>query len=197
MSECTTRKELRHTLRNRRKNLTENEQTSAAQKLLSIVQENHLINDSDRIAVYLANDGEINPKPLIQWLWQLGVHCYLPVLNPHKKGELLFLSYQPDTPMVKNRFNIDEPDIHQAESYAAGDLDVVFMPLTGFTERGERMGMGGGFYDRTFAFVREGAAKPALIGLAHECQKVPSTYASEWDVPMQAVITDKACYRKC
>ena len=65
------------------------------------------------------------------------------------------------------------------------DMKLVFMPLVGFDILGGRLGMGGGYYDKTFA-TRESL----LVGLAHDCQKVDSLPIESWDVPLDAIATD-------
>ena len=70
------------------------------------------------------------------------------------------------------------------------------MPLVGFDPEGGRLGMGGGFYDRSLAYRNRHAycRKPALLGLAHECQKVDRLALASWDVPLEATVTDRAWY---
>lgn len=188
------RTQLRQTLRSRRQSLTQKEQQAAAHAMLEVVIREQLISNHQQVALYLANDGEIDPEPLIQWLWRQGVSCYLPVLHPEKERELLFVAYHERTPLLPNRFGINEPVVQESDTIAPEALDLVFMPLTGFTEDGERLGMGGGFYDKTFSFAQS-KAKPRLIGLAHECQKVTDTYSLEWDIPMLGIVTDQRFYR--
>ncbi len=193
MADLEIRKQLRLKLRQKRRSLSAEQQTLAAEKLLKNIQHSDITKHHQHIALYLSNDGEINPEPVIDWLWQQGKLCYLPVLNDSGNHQLDFVAYQSVTTMVKNRFGINEPENKPAQRITPHQLDLVFMPLTGFDEQGQRMGMGGGYYDRTFAFVEKDKT-PVLIGLAHECQKVVSVYTSDWDVPMQGVVTDQHCY---
>ena len=188
------RKQLRELLRARRRELSSEEQKKASGALLNIICREHIVSDCQHVALYLANDGEINPETLVHWLWKEGVQCYLPVLDSKKKGELLFLSYNSETPLFKNKYGIKEPLGANVKAISPKALDLVFMPLTGFTKDGQRMGMGGGFYDKTFAFT-ETESQPRLIGLAHECQKIDNTYASVWDIPMQGIVTDQQYYK--
>ncbi|WP_159287438.1 5-formyltetrahydrofolate cyclo-ligase, partial [Klebsiella pneumoniae] len=104
-----------------------------------------------RIALYLANDGELNTQPLIEWLWQQGKQVYLPVLHPFAKGHLLFLHYHTHTPMDKNRYGIAEPKLDQRLICPVRELDIIGTPLVAFDQSGQRLGMGGGYYDRTLA----------------------------------------------
>jgi 5-formyltetrahydrofolate cyclo-ligase len=95
---------------------------------------------------------------------------------------LWFLELNDNTRLVSNRFGIPEPEIRSNASRPAWALDLILMPLVGFTERGDRLGMGGGFYDRTFEFLHHAAChKPKLIGLAHECQRVATMPTASWE----------------
>lgn len=187
------RVQLRKQLRADRNKLSSEQQQVAAEQLAKVVCSQPLFQQSQHIALYLASDGEISPEWVVQQAWDRGKQCYLPVLDPVDKQRMHFQSYQPDTPMVENRFGIREPAFDLSLAIAPEALDLVLMPLTGFDEQGNRLGMGGGFYDRTFAFVK-GANKPQLIGLAHECQKRDQIPVEDWDIPVLGVATDKQFY---
>ena len=186
-----SRSELRNELRRRRQALSIEQQLMAGESLCKVLQSQLALLSGQNVAVYLSNDGEINPEAWQQHLWQTGVNCYLPVVGSDR--QLSFALYSPDTPLKDNRFGIPEPEVAGAKTLLAKDLDVVFVPLTGFDLQGQRLGMGGGFYDHTFAFLRT-VNNPILIGLAHECQKVDSIPTETWDIPMAGIATDAAFY---
>ena len=94
-------------------------------------------------------DGEISTDKLIKTLWAQDKHVYLPVLHPFNPNHLLFLRYLPDTPMLKNKFGIWEPKLNVQNVLPLDELDILFTPLVAFDKQGNRLGMGGGFYDRT------------------------------------------------
>lgn len=144
------------------------------------------------IALYLPNDGEIDPRAFIAAAHQRNLTIYLPVLHPVLGNQLWFYRLDSRTRLRPNRFGIPEPARRNAPRRAPWALDAVLMPLVGFDRQGGRLGMGGGFYDRTFAF-KHGAAHrpPALIGLAHDIQQVELLPVASWDVPMDAVITPR------
>ncbi|USE38158.1 5-formyltetrahydrofolate cyclo-ligase [Endozoicomonas sp. SCSIO W0465] len=192
-SSACNRSDLRTALRKRRRALSADQQVSAGERLCNILSRRPELTDSQHIAVYIANDGEINPEALRDFLWNSGKQCYLPVVAQGGSIDLLFIEYLPDTPLVLNRFGIPEPSLQEASPISLEKLDIVFVPLTGFDETGRRLGMGGGFYDRTFAFTRT-ADKPILIGLAHECQKVASIPVEHWDIAMSGIATDSRYY---
>lgn len=189
----TQRSTLRKTLRARRRSLTPRQQTQAAEQLLQQLKRQPLFLRSQRIAFYLPNDGEIDPRPLIREAWRRGKQCYLPVLAPGKeKNRLWFVRHTPTTPLIKNRFGIPEPRALFRQRVLTRQLDVVFLPLVGFDRQGGRMGMGGGFYDRSFAFKHTTTThKPYLVGLAHHCQQVEQLQLAHWDIPLCAVATDR------
>ncbi len=192
---------LRREMRQRRRALSIIEQKNAAEDLKSRVLSLPEFMRAKRIALYLPNDGEIDPSLLIEQARKMGKICYLPVLQPLVENRLWFVRYDRQTPMTHNRFGIPEPKLKgfadkKRNRCRPEDLDLVLFPLVAFDEQGGRMGMGGGFYDRTFAFTRHRLfAKPSLIGLAHECQKVEGLPVADWDIPLQGVISDKGIYR--
>ena len=188
------RASLRKQLRARRNSLTKAEQNLAATQLAQLVTQQNFFHQSKTIALYLASDGEISPEIITDKIWQSEKECFLPVLDKTDFSQMHFQRYTPETPMASNRFGIPEPEYNPDERVAAKKLDLVLMPLTGFDEQGNRLGMGGGFYDRTFSFVKAGK-KPLLIGLAHECQKVAQIPVEGWDVPMLGVTTDVGFYQ--
>ncbi|WP_245598257.1 5-formyltetrahydrofolate cyclo-ligase [Halomonas halodenitrificans] len=189
-----SRRELRRELRRRRRALTPEQRRLANQRLCRQLRRLPEVQRARRVALYLPNDGEIAPTPLIDWFRQRGARIYLPVLRPLSDNRLWFVHYHAHTPMVRNRFGIAEPatrhGAHRARRLAPWALDLILLPLVGFDDAGQRMGMGGGFYDRTLAFTRRPGPRPRLIGLAHDCQRVDSLPTASWDVPLDAIVSD-------
>ncbi len=188
-----SRQTLRQQLRQQRAKLTLSDQTTACQKITAHVIQNSLFQQSQHIAAYIAINHEINPQAIIKRIWQARKHCYLPVLQEKK---IIFSAFHKDTLLKKNRFHIPEPPLIPESTIEPWNLDLVFVPLLGFTSQGARLGMGGGFYDQTFSFLLKSPrpTKPCLIGLAYEWQKVESFAVSTWDVPLNAVVTEKKIY---
>ena len=185
-----SRQALRQQLRQRRRSLSPSQQTVAAKAMCQRLVRTPLFRRSRRIAVYVANDGEIDPNKVIEAIWASGKQCFLPRLDLRKARPLKFYPYQSGTRLIRNRLGIPEPCNGRATP--PQHLDLVLMPLVGFDCNGGRLGMGGGFYDRTFAFKqRQAWRKPFLVGLAHECQQVERLELSSWDIPMSMIVTDR------
>ena len=185
---------LRQLIRSRRQALTLEQQTNAAELLNAQLQGHPKIKSSTKIAVYLANDAELNPELFIQWCWQQDKEVYLPVLHPFTKGHLLFLRYTSEAKMITNKYGIKEPVLDVTNICPLDELDVLCTPLVAFDESGGRLGMGGGFYDRTLSYwqkrhASDHNAKPYPIGLAHDCQKVEEVPTEHWDIPIPEIIT--------
>lgn len=185
-SHLDLRQTLRRQLRQTRRSLSKDEQLNASVALLSNFREQlHAlkIDSTQRIALYLSNDGEISPHLLCEFFWQQNIETYLPVVQDKL---LTFARYSAETIWQENIFGIKEPIT--TEYLSGNELDIVLLPLVGFDSKGGRLGMGGGFYDRTFANKRADE-KPLLIGLAHDCQEVKSIPVEGWDVPLQGILS--------
>ena len=131
--------------------------------------------------------------PVIEFLRSIGREVLLPAL--HGDG-LWFLPYCEDTPMKSNRFGIPEPFLPPRARCPARELDIVLVPLVAVDSAGNRLGMGGGYYDRTFAYLRARSVwrRPLLIGVAYEFQRVARLPARAWDIPLDALATEKQLY---
>ncbi len=148
------------------------------------------------IALYLGNDGELNPHKLIKQLWKQKKQAYLPVIHPIFQNSLCFCRITSDTKFVKNKFGIFEPDFRLSKRLSNKFLSLTLMPLVAFDKAGNRMGMGGGFYDRSFAYKATSKySKPKLIGVAHEFQKQEALPLEKWDIPLNGVLTDQHFYQ--
>ena len=191
-----SRTELRKHLRRKRRSLSFEQQQQASEQLALNLLKHPDLHRARHIGIYLANDGEIDPHLYIDLARRKGIHFYLPILHPVYPGKLVFSPYFDGIRLSANRFGIPEPPFPCSRRRPAWALDAVLFPLVGFDENGGRLGMGGGFYDRTFAFsrIRPGMA-PKLIGLAHDFQKVRELPIEPWDVPLHGVVTDKGRYR--
>ncbi|MBZ2193149.1 5-formyltetrahydrofolate cyclo-ligase [Pseudoalteromonas arctica] len=192
------RAKIRAEIRNTRKNLSNNQQIIAAQSLkMNFIQhlKSEKTTNSKHIAIYLSNDGELDTSLLIKELWSLNHTVYLPIIHPFNGANLLFQRYEKNSPMRANRYGILEPKLNCSQIYPLPVLDYLLMPLVAFDKQGNRLGMGGGFYDRTLARLHEqNWQKPQLIGLAHECQKVEALPIESWDVPLKTIITPDKTY---
>ena len=191
-----SRAQLRTQLRQKRRSLTPNQQAQAAQNLYRQLAQHPLFLRAQHIALYLAGDGEIDPQWIMREAWRRGKSVYLPVLPCWPKTAMAFQRVRPVQTWEKNRFGILQPRWYVADQRPVWALDAVLLPLVGFDQKGGRLGMGGGFYDRIFAKLvqTDHLLTPQRIGLAHECQRVESLPVAAWDVPLHAVVTDQGWY---
>lgn len=175
-----------------RNQLTSLEQSTHAYGLANQVCRQQVFLNSSRVACYLANDGEIDPEYIIRTAWKLRKQVYLPVLSPFQ-SKLYFAPYQTGKAMQLNRFDIWEPACSPVNWVTAWQLDLMLLPLVAFDESGNRLGMGGGFYDRSLAYRRSRthSLRPKLIGLAHELQHEEKLAANSWDIPLDMIATEE------
>ena len=106
-----TRNQIRSLIRVKRKSLSIIEQQKLSSELLNQLTARPDVLSANNIALYLANDGELDPLLFIQWCWQNNKNVYLPVLHPFSSGHLLFLHYQPSSIMQTNKYGILEPKL--------------------------------------------------------------------------------------
>ncbi len=192
------RAQIRQEIRRRRNSLSKIEQEEAA-KLLKMNFTQHLKQEKStkthHIGVYFSNDAELDTSLLIKELWSKNHTLYLPVIHPFNGTTLYFQRYEENSPMRPNRYGILEPKLNCSQICPLQELDYLLMPLVAFDSLGNRLGMGGGFYDKTLAsYHNENWQKPQLIGLAHQCQHVESLPVESWDVPLNFIITPQKIY---
>ncbi len=182
------RSNLRTSLRKLRANISLERQQEAADSLaarcLSILD----INTHVHVAGYFAVGGEILVDQILANVRSRGGFSYAPVLS--EGNTLRFASFDDYTPMISNKFNIKEPDVATSDYLMPTDLDAVLVPLVGFDKSRNRMGMGGGFYDRSFAHRNNATGKPFLIGVAYDIQQAESVYPDWWDVKLDVIVTE-------
>lgn len=148
---------------------------------------------SRRLALYFPVSGELDCTPIISMAWRRRREIFLPVVTG---TELRFAPFTPDSQLASNRFGIAEPVCSDDEWLTARELDVIFSPVVGFDASGHRLGMGGGYYDRTLAFLalRENFRRPHFIGLAYAFQQISTVPHQKHDVQLEAVVTDTATF---
>jgi len=146
--------------------------------------------------MYWAGQGEADPHAAAQRAWALHKRVFLPVLLGPFHNHLRFAPFTPKSVLQKNCFNIPEPRVLRAQLLPGISMDLVLVPLVGFDGQGMRLGMGGGYYDHSFAarLFRCCWRKPRLIGVAYELQRVPRLDRQPWDVALDGVVTEKQLY---
>ena len=142
------------------------------------------------IAIYQAIQGEIDLSCIWKSALSEGKSCAFPAINEDQT--LSFLPATASTVFAKNRFGIAEPTLPRTQALPPHLIDIIFLPLVAFDAHGTRLGMGGGYYDRTLADVRR--RPPLLVGIAYDAQRQPLIEADAWDVPMDLVITERTMY---
>lgn len=186
---------IRREMRQRRNAVSVIDARTAAQNLLRLAKRHHLLLRKQRVGFYLPMSEEIDLIPLLNSALWLRKACFLPVIPPRGARRLWFSRITGLPAWYQNRFGIYEHgSIHRVRAH---QLDVLFMPLVAFDAEGNRLGMGGGFYDASLAHLRTRNAfrKPKLIGVAYDFQRVDALPKESWDVPLDAVLTDRKLYR--
>ncbi len=181
---------LREQVKIRLQNLTPEFRFLSSQNIATKIIRSAVFIRSKNIASYLPIEYEVDTWAIIRSIWEQGKNCYLPAFHPHEKKYLCFVKFMPNDLLLKvGRYKILSPQIFPEKIIVPDDLDLVIAPLVGFTSDLFRLGRGGGYYDRTFAF-KKGASffiKPYLLGVGYKCQMVEFE-PNSWDVGMDEVV---------
>jgi len=193
-----TRQQLRLQIRQQRQQLDPQTQHLSALAVTACVLQQRWFQLAQRVAFYLPADGEIDCRLLLQQALKMGKQVCLPVVSPLSAQHMHFVRVRCGQTLSANRWGLYEPALRRADIIPPMTLDLVFVPLVGFDQLGNRLGMGKGFYDRAFAFRRQSLHRPQrrlpqLAGLAHDCQQLPRIPAQHWDVPLDRVVTPSGC----
>jgi 5-formyltetrahydrofolate cyclo-ligase len=191
-----TKAELRKRLRAARAALSERYRTLASHAAARLALSHGLLRRKGRFGFYIPRGAELDPLPLLNRALWLKKACYLPRLGHRSVKRLFFVKLEARSSSYLNRFGI--PEITSSgQPVRARQLQVLFMPLVGFDEDGNRLGMGGGFYDASLDFLRRRRnwRRPLLIGLAYECQRVSNLPRERWDVPLDGLLSEQRFIR--
>ncbi|MGB1140804.1 MAG: 5-formyltetrahydrofolate cyclo-ligase [Halioglobus sp.] len=172
---------LRSELRQRRRALSADEQLGAARAVATAITQLPSWSGANKIATYFAADGELDPSELMALARRDHKQVFLPVITP--QSTLVFHRWDPDATLTTNRYGIPEP--LDGDVVQAGELGYIFMPVVGWDPAGGRLGMGGGYYDRSL----QSLSGPTLVGLAHDCQRLDSIPLERWDIRLDYVAT--------
>jgi 5-formyltetrahydrofolate cyclo-ligase len=182
--------QLRKSLRSTRRSIAPLERDEKSQLIARNLARYLPFRRCKKLAVYLPLPEEVDTLPVIELARLLNKPIYLPVIDTKvwRKQAMVFAQYSPgETPLRENRFGIREPAVNPGSCIRGINIEFVCVPVVGFNDRCDRIGMGGGYYDQAFDSRRFQRSK--LVGLAYEAQL--ADFEPAWhDVPMQAVITE-------
>lgn len=184
------RRELRQLLGTRRQALSPPARMSAAQGLRASLEQLPEYFTDAHVAGYWASRGELPLNLVIPPLAARGQQFLLPLVTAEK--QLVFAPWRAGDAVQPNRYGIPEP-VTTATWLAPEQVQLVLVPLLGFDRHGHRLGYGGGYYDRSFAFLqtRLRPTEPLLVGVAYAMQELPQIDASAWDVTLDFIATER------
>jgi 5-formyltetrahydrofolate cyclo-ligase len=171
-----------------RRSMHEDARSAASARIASSLMNSRVFLASKTLACYLHDWDEVDTRAIIERAWCAKKRVFAPVIDLH--GGMCFHALHPDTRLERNRFGLWEPVASSA--IAPQKLDVVVTPAVAFDDDLNRIGMGGGYFDRCFAFLRNRKQwlRPKLIGVAFECQRVEKITPNRWDIRLYRVISE-------
>ena len=184
---------LRTRIKEKRDQLSNDNVVRLGKAIFRNILDANILKDKKRIAIYYSVNNEVTTSQIIKHLWTKNKELFLPMIN---LNQLMFGPYKSGDNLSKNKFGIPEPTTRTEKLITADILDLVIVPLVAFDSDCNRLGMGGGFYDRALAFKKTSSetSSPLLIGLAYELQKVKTLKINSWDIPMDGIISESRTY---
>lgn len=177
---------IRSQLRHKRSQLSDNKRLAASYQVLQHLLTSGLLSSKTRCGVYAAVGHELDLQPVIDWFWRQNLPVYLPKIN--QASEFEWAVCYSHTPWELGAFGIPEP---VSDNAIIDALDVCLVPCVGYDQHGVRLGQGGGFYDKLMKKSREQKNKTRFIGAAFSCQVKEALPRDDWDMLLNAVVTEE------
>lgn len=183
-----TQAEVRIACKKLRAKINTKTRTRLSEKITTKIVASDVFLYANNIAVFVPMKTEVNIWPLIQRAWQLKKRIFAPIVQ--ENSSLTFRHFADEDELSTNKMGLREPI--DGELIQADELDLVLVPLVAFDSNQNRIGMGGGFYDRTFSFLEQTSSmsKPKLVGVAFECQRIERITPNPWDIRLFSVVTE-------
>jgi 5-formyltetrahydrofolate cyclo-ligase len=184
---------LRRQLRERRKAIGVARRQAASRAVVGLALRHHLLAKGRRIGIYMPANSEIDVLPLLNRAVSMQACCFLPIVPRRGRKRMWFSQMGKRPAWVLNRYGIPENLHPLAKRVRAQSLDLLFMPLLGFDSRGFRLGMGGGYYDASLAYLKRFRRwrRPRVVGVAFSVQELEGVPNDSWDIPLDAVLTER------
>jgi len=184
----TAQSTLRRAAKNARAGLSVEQRRQASEKIASKIIASDLFDGAQNIACYIPLDTEVSTWPIIRRAWDMKKRVFAPVTK--KNFQMVFCEFTDTGGLEANKWGLQEPKAGKRANLK--QLDVVIAPVVAFDMNRNRIGMGGGFYDRAFSFLGDAddTIKPVLIGVAFDCQNVEKISPNPWDIRLFRIITE-------
>jgi 5-formyltetrahydrofolate cyclo-ligase len=188
--------QLRNRLITKRSTQSTEAQREKSDRISHFLRQSDIFIKATKVALYHAVRGEVDLSDIVSTtIHQKNKQLFLPVLSQQQDQGLVFAPIHENSEYQNNQFSIPEPICKEEEYILAEQLDLILVPLLGFDIQGNRLGMGGGYYDRSLAFKQQKNKKPISIGIAYDFQKVSALTAEPWDVGLDMIATESGLHK--
>jgi 5-formyltetrahydrofolate cyclo-ligase len=170
-----------------RREMDEDERAAASELICKRVIHSSIFFASQSIACYLPMEDEVDTRSIIEAAWRANKRVFVPVLRERRK--MLFRELSHKTPLAQNSYGIWEPV--DGKQILPRHLDIAIVPTVAFDKNNNRIGMGGGYFDRCFAYLKHRQLwfRPKLVGVAFACQEVEQVRPNPWDIRLYTIFS--------
>lgn len=185
----TIKTKIRKEMRQRRLALSPETHQLTSQKICNALMARPEYKSANVIATYLPCQNEVDSKTLIDAAWAAHKTICLPVITDYQKKKMMFYTHTAKAPLIDNQYQILEPDTKQQTPLDSTDIDLLITPLIAFDQEGNRLGQGGGYYDRFLSQYLNAKQKPIIAGIAYDFQEISNIPVDPWDIPLDFIIS--------
>lgn len=188
-----SKQQLRTKLKQQRRQLTHKQQQQASLQVIKQLKRLPNYQFAKRVALYISAYGELPTAPIIKDLQQRQRACFVPVIDPVRPHCMRFMRLHKTSKLQTHRLGMLQPKFVYAQCVPTFSLSLMLLPLLAFDTGLQRLGMGGGFYDRALAKAAK-ARQLNTIGLGYEWQKHTQLPSEKWDRPLNYIVSDAQIY---
>ena len=184
-----TKENIRQKALSKRRALGHDKNMHASTLITRAIINSNYYKKAKTIGCYLSMKDEVNTALIIKEIEKTNKLLFLPKIQAD--GTINFIQINKDSNYSTNRYGIKEPADDKDQDIEK--IDLIIMPLVAFDSIGNRIGMGGGYYDKKFQYLLQNNNKPSLIGIAFDCQYYKKIQSDIWDVSLDHVFTESGC----
>jgi 5-formyltetrahydrofolate cyclo-ligase len=174
--------QIREHINPKKKLLTPQQIATYAQNFCKQLSGHSAFIESQHIAFYYSSNNELDVMPALLYAIKAGKKCYLPHIATNS-DILKFIYFDNETSLTTGAYNIPSPRVTSSSVFIdPSALDLVIMPVVAIDKDQNRIGMGKGYYDKTFSFKNTSANKPKLIAACYKFQLIAEIEPEPWDI---------------
>lgn len=183
-----TKEAIRRVFLKKRRTMKEEDVIKYSEDIISQLTNSQVFKESKKIMIYLSFNNEVDTYKLMEYCLNNGKRVIVPYCIKKERKMIPSEVKNPDTELKLNSFGYREPDIESLREVKIEDIDLVIVPGVVFDEAGNRIGFGGGYYDRFLTRLKN---TTMTMAICYDYQIIDRVPVDKLDIPVKCIITNK------